>query len=241
MKVEIYVQARMGSKRLPGKVLKPVLGKPLLSFLVERLRNIKEADAFAILTTHSPADDAIVSFCEEKSIPCYRGPEDDVLTRYHQVALDRRPDVIVRVTADCPLIDPKLADQVIKDFRDNYPTYDYISTTGYPRGLDLEVLTFEALDRAFKEGMKPEEREHVTPFIYRHPEIFQLKMIASPKPLGEHRWTVDTIEDFNLVKILLENLYPLNPDFSYQDILNLLKQHPEWIQINAHVKQKLLS
>lgn len=243
MKVEIYVQARMGSTRLPGKVLKTVLDKPLLAYLVERLNRCKEADAVAILTTILPIDDVIVDFCKKNKILCYRGPDEDVLSRYYQVAKQRKPDAIVRVTGDCPLIDPVVVDNVIRQYKEAKPSYDYVSNSlerTYPRGLDVEIFSYEVLEKAFTDAKKDFEREHVTPYLYMHPEIFKLKNVSSPIRLDQHRWTVDTPEDFELISLILKHLYPKNPNFSTEDILDLLQQHPDWSKINANIIQKKL-
>jgi spore coat polysaccharide biosynthesis protein SpsF len=241
MKVEIFIQARMGSTRLPGKVLKPVLDKPLLFYLTERLARVKEADSFVILTSTKHEDDVIVAFCEKNEIPYFRGPEEDVLARYYHAALARHPDAIVRITADCPLIDPKSVDDVISTYKNEYPKWDYVSNSlqrTFPRGLDTELFSFDALEFAAKNAIDPSEREHVTMYMYNHPERFRLKNVASPINLSQHRWTVDTIEDFELIKLLIQELYPNKPYFQLQDILEVLKQHPEWQKINAHIEQK---
>lgn len=241
MRVEVFVQARMGSTRLPEKVLKPILGKPLLEFLVERLSQAKEIADIVILTTTEPVDDAIEQFCQQREIACFRGSEDNVLERYYQAALQRRPDAIVRVTADCPLIDPEVLDQVVRVFKEHAPDIDFVANTlegTFPRGLDVEVFSFQALEKAFQEAHFPEELEHVTVYFYRHPQLFRLKNVTSPVPLAQHRWTVDTPEDLALVTLILEHLYPKKPQFRLKDILHLLRQHPKWSQLNAHVKQK---
>lgn len=241
MQVHIYAQARMGSTRLPGKIMMPVMGKPLLEYFVERLLQVKEADQIAILTTTQPADKVIEEFCQQKGITCFRGPEEDVLTRYYQAAELFQPNAIVRVTADCPLIDPDVINQVIRTYRDHFPAYDYISNClerTFPRGFDTEIFSFNALKIAYKEAKNPEEREHVTPYIYRHPDLFHLKNLTSTKPLANYRWTVDTPEDFLLISLILEHLYPKNPLFRLNDILNLLEQHPDWNRINTHIIQK---
>lgn len=243
MRIEAFIQARMGSTRLPGKVLKQVLGKPLLEFLIERLFYSKKLDEIVVLTTREIADDPIVSFCEERKIPCFRGSEDDVLERYYQAALQRKPDGIVRVTSDCPLIDPDVVDQLIEVFCREYPQIDYVSNSlerTFPRGLDVEVFSFKALENAFQHAIYPEEREHVTVYLYRHPELFKLKNIAHEPSLSHHRWTVDTPEDFALICLILENLYPIQPQFRLNDILDLLSHHSEWIKLNAHIEQKQL-
>lgn len=241
MRVEVFVQARMGSTRLPGKVLKSVLGKTLLEFLVERLSQAKEIADVVILTTTQPADDAIEQFCQQRGIACFRGSEDNVLERYYQAALQRQPDAIVRVTADCPLIDPEVLDQVVRVFKKHAADIDFVSNTlegTFPRGLDVEVFSFQALEKAFQEARFPEELEHVTVYFYRHPKLFRLKNVAHPISLVQHRWTVDTPEDLALITLILEHLYPKNSHFRLKDILNLLGQHPKWSQLNAHVKQK---
>lgn len=243
MRIEAFIQARMGSTRLPGKVLKNVLGRPLLDFLVERLSQSKEIDDIIILTSNQATDDPIVSFCQEKGISFFRGSEEDVLDRYYQAALQRKPDGIVRITADCPLIDPEVVDRVIQVFKKSYPKVDYISNSlerTFPRGLDVEVFSLHALQQAYQHGIRPEEREHVTVYLYRHPELFHLKNVIHEPFLGNHRWTVDTPEDFALVKLILENLYPSHPQFRLKDVLKLLSQHPQWMELNAHIEQKKL-
>ncbi len=158
MRIEIFIQARMGSTRLPGKVLKKVSGKALLDYLVERLADAKEVDGVVILTSIEEADDVIEHFCQERGIACYRGSENDVLDRYYQTALQRKPDGIVRVTADCPLVDPEVLDDVVREFKDNYPKFDYVSNgleRTFPRGLDVEIFSFEALK---KHGVKKTSR-----------------------------------------------------------------------------------
>jgi spore coat polysaccharide biosynthesis protein SpsF len=244
MRIEAFIQARMGSTRLPGKVLKQVLGRPLLDFLVERLAQCHELDHIIILTSKQAQDDAIASFCQEKNLLCFRGSEDDVLDRYYQASLERQPEGIVRITADCPLIDPDIVDQVIKVFRQHHPHADYVSNSlqrTFPRGLDVEVFSFKALEQAFQQAHWPEEREHVTLYLYRHPEKFQLYNVAHIPSLATYRWTVDTPEDFALVRLILEHLYPKNRQFCLNDILHLLKEHPDWNNINAHVEQKKVS
>ncbi len=243
MKVEIYVQARMGSTRLPGKVLMPVLGKPLLSYLVERLRRVTEADAIAILTSTQKEDDLIVNVCKELNVLCYRGPEDDVLERYYQVAKKRRPDTVVRITADCPLIDPEIVDEVISTFRKEWPQWDYISNAfepTFPRGMDTEVFSFAALEMAALNAKSPHEHEHVTPYIYGHRDLFRMRNVPCKTNLSNYRLTVDTPEDFKLIKLIFEHLYPVLPNFHLRDIIDLLKVHPDWEKINAHIKQKTI-
>lgn len=243
MRTEIFVQARMTSTRLPGKVLKPVLNRPLLGYLIERLLQVQEADSVVILTTTKSTDDPIAHFCDFHNMPYFRGPEEDVLTRYYQAALERKTDVIVRVTADCPLIDPEVIDKAISEFKEANGTVDYLSNSlkrTFPRGLDVEVFSFKNLKKAYKAANKPYEREHVTPYFYQHPNDFSLKNIECKKNLSKYRWTVDTEDDFKLISMIIEALYPKKPKFKTKDILELLKQHPDWNDINAHIEQKKL-
>ncbi|NJM65409.1 MAG: acylneuraminate cytidylyltransferase [Acaryochloris sp. RU_4_1] len=241
MKIVIINQARMTSTRLPGKVLKQVLGKTLLEYQIERLRRVKLVDQIVVATTTNDTDQPIIDLCNRLSISYYRGSEDDVLARYHGAAIAYQADVGVRVTSDCPLIDPKVIDHVIQFYIDAYPKYDYVSNClerTYPRGMDTEVFAFSALDQAFHQAKAQSDREHVTPFIYRRPDRYHLGKVTYYRRIKNHRWTVDMPEDFELIKKIIESLYPKNPEFSLEDCLELLSQHPEWILINKNVDQK---
>lgn len=241
MKVAIFVQARMGSSRLPGKVLMPILGKPMLKFQIERLKEVKLAHQLVVLTTDLKLDDSIAVFCKQENVLCYRGSEEDVLDRYYQAALYYKADVIVRVTADCPLIDPAVIDQVIDLFLRNRPDCDYASNTlirSFPRGLDVEVMSFKALKEAFLKATLAPEREHVTYHIYTHPEKFCLENLELQPHQDRHRWTVDTPEDFKLVQMIFEAIYNNTPCFGLNELLDLLKKHPDWSLINTDVEQK---
>lgn len=243
MNTVIIVQARMTSTRLPGKVLKMVLGKPLLDFQLERLRRVKQADRIVIATTTNQTDQPIVEWCEAQGVDCFRGSEMDVLARYHGAAQVFQADTVVRVTSDCPLIDPAAIDRVIGRYLDATQACDYASNClerSYPRGMDCEAFSRSALDEAFREATDGAEREHVTPFIYRHPERYRLASVVYDENQAHHRWTVDTPEDLDLVEKILSALYPANPAFTLEDVLDLLRQHPDWASINAHVEQKKL-
>lgn len=238
MKVLIIIQARMNSERLPGKVLKEVLGKPLLSYMLERVQAVPNTDTL-VATTIQPEDDAIVSLCLREGVKVFRGSQNDVLERYYQAAKENNAKVIVRVTGDCPCIDPKIIEQVIQYYQKN--SYDYVSNTlqwTFPRGMDVEVFSYKILEKAYHEAKKLPEREHVTLYIYTHPEIFTLGNYARTKDASQYRLTVDTPEDFELIKRIIENLYPNNPKYSLDDIITLLEQKPEWVQINSKIKQK---
>jgi spore coat polysaccharide biosynthesis protein SpsF len=241
MKIVMIVQARMTSTRLPGKVLKPVLGKPLLEYQIERLKRVKLAKEIVIATTTNATDDRIAALCDRLLISYFRGSEADVLARYHSAATNHQADAIVRVTSDCPLIDPQEIDKVIQYYIQHQDQYDYVSNClkrTYPRGMDTEVLSFKALNEAFIEATEQPDREHVTPFINRQPKRYNLGHVLYADDHSQHRWTVDTSEDFELIQKILEAIYPQNPEFSLEDCLRLLDQYPEWSTINAHIEQK---
>ncbi|MCK4858639.1 MAG: glycosyltransferase family protein, partial [candidate division Zixibacteria bacterium] len=198
----IIVQARMRSKRLPGKVLKTVLGKSLLEYQTERLRRVTLADKIIIATTTNTTDQPLVEFCQQHSLPCFRGSEEDVLGRYCGAAASHEVDVIVRVTADCPLIDPKVIDKVIRCYLDSQGSFDFVSNTlarTYPRGMDCEVFPALLLEEIEREATAPPDREHVTPFFYRHPDRYRLGNVTHESDQSRHRWTVDTHEDLELI------------------------------------------
>ncbi len=243
MRNVLIVQARMTSTRLPGKVLKPVSGKPLLAYQVERLQRVEHADAIVLATTTNDDDQVLVDFAQVHDLAYYRGSEEDVLSRYHGAAQEAGADVVIRVTSDCPLIDPAVIDEVIATFTRAQPDCDYVSNAlrrTYPRGMDCEVFSQKALDIAHAEAVEPADREHVTPFIYRHPDRFSLRNVEYASDQSDHRWTVDTVQDFDLVSRMLEYLYPQHPSFTLEDCLALLTKHPDWARINANVQQKTL-
>jgi spore coat polysaccharide biosynthesis protein SpsF len=239
MKTVIIVQARMTSTRLPGKVLLPLADQPMLMRLVERLRRVKQADAIVIATTTNATDDPIATLCETLVVPCHRGSEHDVLSRYADAARLNAAQVVVRVTSDCPLIDPVLVDKLITIYAEG--GCDYVSNMQpptWPYGMAIEVFSAAALDDAHREATQDSEREHVTPFIYWHPERYRLRNIESPQNLSQQRWTVDTPEDYQLVRRLFETLYPENPHFTLADVLAMMEAHPDWMRINQHIQQK---
>lgn len=243
MSTVIIAQARMTSTRLPGKVLKTVLDKPLLSYFIERLRRATLADQVVIATTINASDEPIVDLCRTLQIGFTRGSEDDVLSRYFDAAVVTGADTIVRVTSDCPLIDPALVDETIRFFHEESANFDYVSNsleTTYPLGMGVEVFSFRALQEAYSEGTEKADREHVTPFLYTHPERYLIGGIRFPRDLSKHRWTVDTPEDLALITRIIETLYPLKSDFNLADILELMVVHPDWPLINANIRQKKL-
>ncbi|GAA0319219.1 glycosyltransferase family protein [Bacillus carboniphilus] len=243
MKVAAIIQARMGSTRLPGKILKTVNEKPLLEYQLERVQLAKTIDQIIVATTIKDTELPIVELCKRLGIDYYRGSEQDVLSRYYETAKKYHVDVIVRLTSDCPIIDPKVIDKVVNNFLRKYPSIDYVSNTierTYPRGLDTEVFSFEALNKAYHKAFLPRDREHVTAYFYTNPTQFKLYSIKNEQDYGNYRWTVDTEEDFELVRLILTELYNRTEHFSLEDVIMLLKANPKWNEINAHIEQKKL-
>ena len=240
MKIAGIVQARMTSTRLPGKILLEVLGKPLLQYELERLRKIPSLDELIVATTTNETDDPVVELCDRLSVSAYRGSELDVLSRYCEAAEQYKADAVVRFTADCPLIDPQISDSVIRYYREHADEVDYCSTGGgtYPRGMDTEVFSLEALREAGREGTTAQDREHVTFFIWNRPERYKQWKKKSGHDWGKYRLTVDTPEDFALIKEIIERLYPTNPDFRLGDVITLLEENPFLLKINEMIKQK---
>ena len=234
----------MTSTRLPGKIMKEVIGKPLLEYQIERMKRVRSADEIVVATTLNDADRVIVDFCNQLAIPCFRGSEQDVLSRYYMAAKASKADVVVRLTSDCPLIDPSTVDRVLQYYFDHCEEYDYVSNClirTYPRGMDTEVFPVRILEEAFREAADPQDREHVTSFFYRQDRRYRLSNVAFFRDCSRYRWTVDTEEDFVLIKNILEILYPANPDFSMEDVLDLVERDPGLFAINAHVEQKKLN
>jgi spore coat polysaccharide biosynthesis protein SpsF len=240
MSTVCIVQARMGSTRLPGKVMQPILDKPMLGWVMYRLRRSRLIDQAIIATTVEKQDDRLVEFCEQQGWLVYRGSQDDVLDRYYQTARQYQADHIVRVTSDCPLIDPAVMDYVIAGYLSAAPHPDYASNTlerTYPRGLDTEVFSLAALAMAWKADASP-WREHVTPYLNQNPDRFRLQSVTNPENFSHLRWTVDTPEDLKLVRTVYEHFGHGN--FSWQQVLEAFKEHPEWAAINQDVQQKSL-
>lgn len=240
MRVIGIVQARMGSTRLPGKVLLPVLEKPLLAYQLERIKRAKTLHDIVVAIPRTKDNIILKKWCENQGYHVYVGDEQNVLTRYYRTAKRYHAGIIVRMTADCPLIDPSIIDQIVNKLMEN-KNVQYVSNTlqrTFPRGLDVEAFTFDTLKKAYVLARRLEEREHVTPYIYTHPEIFRILQYTDVENHSHHRWTVDTEEDFRLISTILEAIYPTNPMFSYADVLELLKDHDDWLQWNAEIEQK---
>lgn len=233
MQILTLLQARTTSTRLPGKVLKPVLGEPMMQRQIERTRAARNIGKLAVATSDHASDDAIEALCSSLNLDCFRGSLEDVLDRYYRAALRYKPRHIVRMTCDCPLMDPQIVDDTIE--RHLQEGNDYTSAghdSGYPRGLNVEVMRRAALETAWREARSPDDREHVTLYIRRRPEQFRTGRLTSPADCSGMHWTVDTPEDFSFITRIYEMLYPGNPRFGMEDILQLLSQHPELSGIN---------
>jgi len=228
----------MGSTRLPGKVLRELAGETMLARVVKRLRCSKLIDEVLIATTDRPNDDAIIADCRRSSVAVFRGDQDDVLDRYFKAAKSTGAEVVVRITSDCPLIDPAITDKTIRAFLDKSP--DYASNTivrTYPRGLDAEVLSISALTRAWQEARRPYEREHVTPYILEHPEEFVMLPVVGDRDYSAHRWTVDMPEDLEFVQAIYNRMMD-REEFSWREVLDVLDREPELLELNRGVEQK---
>lgn len=229
------VQARMGSTRLPEKVMRQVLGRPLLFYLIERLRSSKMIEKIVLATTVNPNDQIIADYAKEQGIAVYRGSEADVLDRYYQAAKENGLDTIVRITADCPMHDPQIMDEVIKRFVD-VPESDFVATgPTYPEGFDVEVFSFKALSEAWNEAKLISEREHVTPYIKKLADKFKIEILSFEPDLSHLRLTVDEEVDFQVIKGLMERLYKPDRLFGLKDLLQLYGSEPEMFQLNQHV------
>lgn len=238
----MIIQARMGSSRLPGKVMKDLCGRPMLEWVVKRGQRAKQIDQVMVATTVDPGDDAIAKWCEENSVQCYRGSVFDVLDRYYQAAKLVEADIVVRVTADCPLIDPDVLDRTIElfkkedaDFAANRLPPPWHRT--FPIGLDVEVVSFKMLERAWKEAEAPFEREHVMPWFYDTEGRCKVSILDNDPDYGMHRWTVDTPDDYELLKKIFGHLSdPMNA--SWLDVLHLIATHPDYEKINESTHAK---
>lgn len=232
------LQARCSSSRLPNKVLKTILDKPMLALQIERVRRANLVDQLVIATSDDASDDALARLCEELNVPCFRGNLNDVLDRYYQASLAYMPDHVVRLTGDCPLTDPSVIDLVIQSHLDSGADYSSNSVqASYPDGLDVEVCKYAVLKQAWAEAKLRSQREHVTLFIHQQPDLFQLNHVCAQTDLSHLRWTVDNQEDFELVNTIYENLYVKNPEFNTSDILNLLTEQPELAYMNQHIQR----
>lgn len=233
------IQGRMSSSRLPGKILMDIGGEPMLIRVVRRVRRAQSVDQVVIATTDDPSDDPVEALCKTRGISIYRGSLFDVLDRFYQTALLFQAETVIRVTADCPLIDPEEIDHVVRafyeqqvDFAANRLPPPWKRT--YPIGLDIEVCKFQALEQTWREAQEAHHREHVMPYLYETPGRFNVLVIDHPINYGDIRWTVDTPVDLEVVRLIYQH-FSNQDTFSWVDVLSLYKQQPELLSMNAHV------
>lgn len=229
-----FIQARMGSSRLPGKVLADISGKPMVQRVLERVRAADRVERVILLTTQEASDDPVAHLGKRLGFLVYRGSTADVLDRYHQAACQFKADPIVRVTADCPLVDPALIDQALGLYQKG--GYDFVSTAyptaSFPDGMDVEVFSREALAKAWGEASLASEREHVTPYLWKNPQLFRIKNIRHSPDLSSYRWTVDEKPDLAFVREIYRHFEKRSNRFGMDEILHWVKQHPELQRLN---------
>jgi spore coat polysaccharide biosynthesis protein SpsF len=239
LNIAVIVQARVGSTRLPKKILKKIKNKMILDYVFERLKYCKRANDIILATTTNRNDDILEKYARENEIKYYRGSEEDVLKRYYDVAKKYKSDVIVRITSDCPLIDPEIVDEMIKKHIENKADYtSNIIKRTFPRGMDIEIFNFDILEETYKNANEKYHREHVTPYIREHPERFKFQNIEAKEKINrpDIRITVDTKEDFELIKKILLHFEEI--DFKAGDVIDFLDENPELYEINKNVIQK---
>lgn len=240
-KVVALIQARMGSSRLPGKVLKPVMGRPMLWYLVQRLKQCQYIDEIAVATSSDVKDLPLLDFAAENGLGCYAGSENDLVDRLYQAGMKFDADAIVRVTGDCPLVDPVLADRVIKKYLDAEGALDCATNCQprtYPDGLDVALYAMRALGQVWREVQDPFNREWFSCNFYEHPEKYTVGAVYQAQDLSKLRWTLDYPEDLEFIREVLERLHCDSKTFLMQDVLDLLREHPELAEINrAYVEE----
>jgi spore coat polysaccharide biosynthesis protein SpsF len=241
MRTIATIEARMNSSRLPGKVMLPILGKPALQLLVERLRRAKSLDGIVIATTTHPADAVIERLAAKLGVGCFRGGEEDVLERVLLSAQSAQADVIVEITGDCPMLDPEMVDAVVESHRTG--KYDYVSNVigrPLPLGLSVQAFATAVLAEVAQLTQDPADREHVSLYIYEHPERYRLHTVImeEAEKHNDIRVTLDTAEDYALIEALFEALLPTNPTFTFRDVVELCRRRPELLELNRHIVQK---
>ena len=233
------LQARMGSSRLPNKVLRKIKGKTLLELYVNRVKQSRLIDKIVIATTKKPEDEVIEEIATQLGLECFRGSENDLLDRYYQCAKKYKADVVVRVTPDDPFVDHRVIDRAVQIFKDNQVDFvtNHFEPT-YPEGLDVEVYSIYALEKSWKEAKLLSEREHVFPYIQNNQDQFKIINFKQDKDYSHLRWTIDYECDYEMTKVIYDYLYEKKPIFLQEDILQLLEKHPKISEINAHIKRK---
>jgi spore coat polysaccharide biosynthesis protein SpsF len=235
MRTVCIVQARMSSTRLPGKVLLPLAGREVLAHVLDRLAFCKTLDEVVVATSSDASDDVLAQWCRARGVPVFRGSLHDVLDRYYQCAIENKATAVVRITADCPALDPTLVDEVVRGFHAG--GYDLYCLGGeFPDGLDCQVFSLSALERACREAALSSEREHVGPYIGNHPEFFHLGSLDRFKGLAHHRWTLDEPRDLAFLESVFQRLQGSDSQhFLTQDLLDLLTREPGLLRANAGI------
>ncbi len=237
MKSVAIIQARMGSTRLPGKVMKKLAGVPVIKQVFSRVCMIEGLSGVVVATSTLDKDDILAAYCAGENIPLFRGSEDDVLDRYVQASRQADADVVMRITADCPFLDPRLSAKVLDLMLAN-PDCDYadnITPVTYPKGLDTQVVRRTTLERLWEQCDEPEDREHVLAYIRKHPEAFTTMAVNSPVDYSAHRWTLDRAEDYKMLSMLARELKQQGLFGYHEEILRILDEHAEIREINAHL------
>ncbi len=242
-KIVAVICVRMGSNRLPNKVMLKILGKPILGHLIERVTRAKSIDEIVVATSCNPDNNAIEDYCRKENISCFRGSEEDVLGRTLGALKTCKADVAVEIFGDCPLIDPVIIDDIVKYYLDNVHKYDFVSNdlkTTFPPGTEVEVYSVKVLEDASKRAVSNKIREHGTLYMRQHPELYRLHNVEAPLELcyPDKAIELDTEEDFAVIKAIFENLYPIKPDFALHDIINFLQRNPEVTAINKNVHRR---
>ena len=234
MNVTAIIQARMSSSRLPGKVMMPLAGKPVLEHVVRRLGYCHSIGQTVVATSEDASDDVLAEWCQAHAVACYRGSLNDVLDRYYQAATKYSADAVVRITADCPALDPAIVDEVVQAFIAG--GYEFCALQGeFPDGLDCSVFAYSALARAWREAVLPSEREHVGPYVEKHPEWFKCGAVTRFKGLGHMRWTLDEERDYQFLQQVFERLDREGEPFRAHEVLALLEREPELATINSNI------
>jgi spore coat polysaccharide biosynthesis protein SpsF len=239
VKILTLIQARTGSTRLPGKILLPLASEPLLIRMVERVKRSKLCGTVMVATTTDTADNEVESLCHSAAIPCFRGHPSNLLDRHYMAAKEFGADLVLKIPSDCPLIDPAIIDRGIRFFIDHPGKFDYVSNlhpATWPDGNDVEIMSFLALEKAWKEATRDLEKEHTTPYLWENPDTFRIGNFAweTGKDYSmSHRWTIDYPEDYQFIKQVYAELYNGNPCFGLNDILDLLEKRPDIFDLNS--------
>lgn len=241
MNIVVVCQARLSSTRLPRKVLLPLAGEPLIQRFMERVSRAKLASGCVVATTTDATDDTLADLCIQKGFEVYRGHPTDLLDRHYKTGLEYNADVVVKIPSDCPLIDPMVIDRVLAEFLAHEDKADFVSNlhpATYPDGNDVEVMTMDALTMAWKNARRPYEREHTTPWLWDANDSVRCLNVVLEGGRDysmSHRWTIDYAEDYTFLRAVYQELYPANKHFTVEDVLALVRAHPEIEAINAHL------